>query len=104
MKASVVIEDFGGVQAASGKTEIVNLLDAAEDEIFGREEIHAEIPNYTASSLNQYLQDLARDGKIGKIRYKKRIYFGCLETIKKIKAKGEEKIKAKTGELNAKKK
>ena len=100
IRVSEIIEQIGRTQFGGGKKEIFDLIESTPDEVFCREDLHVSIRNYKKSSLNQYAEELIREGKIGKVRFGGRIYFGTKEAIGKIKIKAE----AKKGEVNAKKK
>ena len=74
---------------------VLGLLKSTDEEVFSRKDIHERIPNYKPRSLNQYVEALARDGEIGKVRFRRRIYFGNKKLIAEIKAESEEIKKSK---------
>ena len=90
IKVSEIIEQIGKTQFEGGKQEIFDLIESASDEVFCREDLGTEITNYKQSSINQYAEELVREGRLGKVRFDGKIFFGTNEAIEKIKTTAEE--------------
>ena len=104
IKAAKIIEEFNELQFEGGKKAILDILNETPDDLFCRDDIHRVLASYRPHTLDQYIEDLTRKGTIGKVRFKRKVYYGNREIIKQVKAKVEEKRKAKRDELSGKKK
>jgi hypothetical protein len=58
-----------------------------KNEIFTREELDKVLPDIAQRTIDHYAQQLIREGKIDKIKFNRKTYYGNKEIIKKIKDK-----------------
>ena len=102
MDANVLIAHSDKIQFGDGKKMVLDMINAAEGEVFTREEVQKALPSYMPSSVAQYLETLNRKGEIGNVKFEKKTYYGNKKIIEKITAKAK-KTQKKKFNVNGKK-
>jgi Fe2+ or Zn2+ uptake regulation protein len=87
-----IIANIGKVRITGAKQIVLEYITARKDEVFTREELAKALPNIAPRTIDQYAQQLVREGKIDKIKFDRKTYYGDKEAIKKIKDAAKRKL------------